>query len=120
MYELISPQPLSLAYTNFSFITIIVLHFYCIEYENVLLFRFDEFSAIYIQNWWKKHREKVRESAPPPPAYVHAPQIIPQPISVKPSRPRRHLTDRMAATIIQKSWRRHIVSTLSFDLINLI
>lgn len=70
---------------------------------------FDEFSAIYIQNWWKKHREKVRESAPPPPpAYVHAPQVIPQPISVKPSRPRRPLTERMAATIIQKSWRRHI------------
>jgi len=110
-----------LAYTNFSSITIIVLHFCCIEYKNFLFFRFDEFSAIYIQNWWKKHREKVRESAPPPPpAYVHAPQVIPQPISVKPSRPRRPLTERMAATIIQKSWRRHIVSTLSLDLINLI
>lgn len=114
------PSTIKFSMHKFQFCHKIVLRFFCIKYKNGLFFRFDEFSAIYIQNWWKKHREKVRESAPPPPAYVHAPQVIPQPISVKPSRPRRPLTERMAATIIQKSWRRHIVSTLSLYLINLI
>ncbi|CAC5409950.1 Uncharacterized protein C11orf65,Uncharacterized protein C11orf65 homolog [Mytilus coruscus] len=69
---------------------------------------YEEFCALYIQNWWKKHREKLQDKSPVQQIQYVPPKPQPVQIPVQISRPRRPLTERLAATIIQKSWRRHI------------
>lgn len=76
-----------------------------------------------------KHRERVENSeespqeqikvyrgapadAPQPRANQAAPTVRP-PIPQQVSRPRRPLTERTAATVIQRAWRKHIVRNLS-------
>lgn len=84
-------------------------------------FRFKEFCAIYIQNWWMKHRERVEKTKESPQEQIRiygsvpasnqaAPTKVPgPPIPQQVSRPRRPLTERTAATVIQRAWRKHIV-----------
>ena len=84
-----------------------------IKYFN--LFRYEEFCAIYIQNWWKKHRDKIQDRQHVPLASINqlnSAQQGPPAVPVQVSRPRRPLTERLAATIIQRCWRRHIVIIL--------
>ncbi|CAG2231539.1 Uncharacterized protein C11orf65 homolog,Uncharacterized protein C11orf65 [Mytilus edulis] len=69
---------------------------------------YEEFCALYIQNWWKKHREKLQVKTPVQQVQYVPPKPQPVQMPVQISRPRRPLTERLAATIIQKSWRRHI------------
>ncbi|KAK3096865.1 hypothetical protein FSP39_004143, partial [Pinctada imbricata] len=67
--------------------------------------RFEEYSAQYIQDWWRKHREKSSPQEAPHvpiqvPGYVPGYQTLPK--------ARSKLTERQAAVVIQRCWRRHI------------
>ncbi|XP_033741344.1 uncharacterized protein C11orf65 homolog isoform X2 [Pecten maximus] len=70
--------------------------------------KFEQFCANFIQQWWLSQQQKNAEVAapsPPPPQSIAVVQPPPPP---PPKRKREFLSERQAAVIIQKAWRRHI------------
>ncbi|OWF40183.1 uncharacterized protein C11orf65 homolog [Mizuhopecten yessoensis] len=72
--------------------------------------KFEQFCANYIQEWWLAQRQKNIEVTAPSPQPSPQPivTVSPPPPPPPPKRKWEFLTERQAAVIIQKAWRRHI------------